>query len=99
MKIIVTQGQSIYDISVQYTGTNEHAVAILTANNRNSLVISAGDLLIVPDTLIVRKTATFFSSNAIQVACEGRKETDSPMITTQNEEYLLDSNSNNILYQ
>lgn len=53
MQIKVLSLQSIYDISIQYTGTVDNAFAIAKANQRSiSDELTTSEVLIVPDSLV-----------------------------------------------
>lgn len=52
----VCQGESLYQISTLYYGTPFHWRDILLANNLNTIVLSGGELLTIPEIKIVPST-------------------------------------------
>lgn len=64
MKIIVKEGQSIWDVAIQYTGSIEGAFAILLANGKKSEEINTGDELVIP-SIIDRNVVDYFKSRNV----------------------------------
>lgn len=67
MEITVLEGQSLFDISLQYTGNVYNIVAIAVANNRSiTSTLAIGEKLILPEGLIYSdKTLQYFKDRNI----------------------------------
>jgi hypothetical protein len=69
MKVTVKQHQSVWDVATQYTGSSEHALAILQANGKSTPELNAGGELLIPQNLISRRMIAFFVAEQLDIAC------------------------------
>lgn len=67
MIITVYQNQSIYDIATMYTGDSGNAIALLLANDKKDTTLKVGEQLLVPDSLVSKKTVKFYQSEDLVV--------------------------------
>lgn len=70
MEVIVLNGQSIFDIAVQYTGESYTAYDIAKANNMSVTdELETGQHIVVPESLVVnQQIVDYYTGNDIKPA-------------------------------
>lgn len=64
MKIIVQEGQSIWDVCIQHTGSVESVFSVLNENGKEDTNVVIGEELII-NKILNQKVHGFFSNNQI----------------------------------
>jgi hypothetical protein len=64
MKVLVGEGQSIWDVCIQHTGSIESVFSILNENNKKDSDLITGEELFISKK-INKKVAQFFNDNKL----------------------------------